>query len=72
MEASSYKAERIKVLKGLEAVRQRPSMYIGDTGIRGLHHLVYEAVDNSVDECLAGFCSIIKVTIHKHKTYRIS
>ena len=62
--SEDYKADQIQVLEGLEAVRKRPAMYIGSTGEAGLHHLVYEVVDNSVDEAMNGHCDIIDIVLH--------
>ena len=69
--SENYSAGNIQVLKGLEAVRKRPGMYIGSTGPNGLHHLVYEVVDNSIDEAMAGFCDTITVALEKDDICRV-
>ena len=68
---STYTADNIQSLEGMEHVRMRPAMYIGDIGTRGLHHLVYEVVDNSIDEALAGYCDTITVVINENNSIHI-
>src|SRR5213075_1117988 len=72
VEEGKYDASAIQVLEGLEAVRKRPGMYVGSTGERGLHHLAYEVVDNSVDEALAGYCDSVRIVLHPDNRVTVS